>query len=239
MLNRGYAYATIISSKCRGQTVLSYLASHYPHSTSQDWQQKLNGGEVTLNGVTATGSELLSSGQTLIWSRPPWIEPDAPRQFEVLLDDPHLLAVNKPSGLPTLPGGGYLENTLLRLVQKHVPNASPVHRLGRGTSGIVLFAKTPQVASGLAANWNTPKNSKDLPRAGSRASSAGCLRNPHAHRASAAPAPRFRVGREPSWQTVKIIGKGDRPRREHHNLRSKPVFGPPSPDQNPSGLHRP
>jgi 23S rRNA pseudouridine1911/1915/1917 synthase len=68
--------------------------------------------------------------------------------------------VNKPSGLPTLPGGGFMENTLLRLVQKQFPNANPVHRLGRGTSGIVLFAKTPQAASHLTANWNTPKIQK-------------------------------------------------------------------------------
>jgi 23S rRNA pseudouridine1911/1915/1917 synthase len=160
MLNRGYAYATIISSKCHGQTLLSYLASLYPHSTPQVWQQKLNNGEVSLNGVIATGSESVTSGQTLIWNRPPWIEPDAPRHFEVLLDDPHLLAVNKPSGLPTLPGAGFMENTLLRLVQKHVPDANPVHRLGRGTSGIVLFAKTPRAASSLTANWNTPKTQK-------------------------------------------------------------------------------
>jgi 23S rRNA pseudouridine1911/1915/1917 synthase len=160
MLNRGYAYATIISSKCHGQTLLSYLAGLYPHSTPQVWQQKLNKGEVTLNGVIATGSESVTSGQTLIWNRPPWIEPDAPRHFEVLLDDPHLLAVNKPSGLPTLPGAGFMENTLLRLVQKHVPDANPVHRLGRGTSGIVLFAKTPQAASSLTLNWNSPKTQK-------------------------------------------------------------------------------
>ena len=136
------------------------MASLYPHSTPQVWQQKLNNGEVTLNGVIATGSESVTSGQTLIWNRPPWIEPDAPRHFEVLLDDPHLLSVNKPSGLPTLPGAGFMENTLLRLVQKHVPDANPVHRLGRGTSGIVLFAKTPQAASSLTANWNTPKTQK-------------------------------------------------------------------------------
>ena len=47
MLNRGYAYATIISSKYHGQTLLSHLASLYPHSTPQAWQQKLNNGEVT------------------------------------------------------------------------------------------------------------------------------------------------------------------------------------------------
>ena len=160
MLNRGYAYTTIIGSKYHGQNLLSHLASLYPHSTSQAWQQNLNHGEVTLNGVPATGSESLTAGQTLVWNRPPWIEPDAPQYFEILLNDAHLLAVNKPSGLPTLPGGGFLENTLLRLVQKHSPNANPVHRLGRGTSGIVLFAKTPQAASTLTANWNTPKIQK-------------------------------------------------------------------------------
>jgi 23S rRNA pseudouridine1911/1915/1917 synthase len=160
MLNRGYAYPTIISSKYHGQTLLAHLASLYPHSTPQAWQQNLDNGEVTLNGVTATGSESLTSGQTLVWNRPPWIEPDAPRHFEVLFNDPWLLAVNKPSGLPTLPGAGFLENTLLRLVQKHTPNANPVHRLGRGTSGIVLFAKTTQAASNLSANWNTSKIQK-------------------------------------------------------------------------------
>ncbi len=160
MLNGGYAYTTIISSKYHGQALLSHLASLYPHSTSQAWQQKLNNGEVTLNGVTANGSESVTVGQTLVWNRPPWMEPDAPQHFEVLFEDPHLLAVNKPSGLPTLPGGGFMENTLLRLVQKQTPNANPVHRLGRATTGIVLFAKTAQAAAHLFANWNTPKIQK-------------------------------------------------------------------------------
>src|SRR5579863_1731427 len=155
MLNRGYAYTTIIS-KCHGPTLLSHLASLYPHSTPQAWQQKLNNGEVTLNGVTVTGSESVTLGQTLVWNRPPWIEPDSPQHFEVLFEDPHMLAVNKPSGLPTLPGGGFMENTLLRCVQRRTPNANPVHRLGRATTGIVLFAKTPQAASNLFANWNIP-----------------------------------------------------------------------------------
>jgi 23S rRNA pseudouridine1911/1915/1917 synthase len=160
MLNRGYAYTTIISSKYHGQTLLSHLASLYPHSTPQAWQQNLDNGEVTLNGGPANGSESVTSGQTLVWNRPPWIEPDAPQHFEVVLDDPYLLAVNKPRGLPTLPGAGFLENTLLRLIQKHTPNANPVHRLGRGTSGIVLFAKTSQAAANLTANWNTPRIQK-------------------------------------------------------------------------------
>ena len=160
MFNRGHAYTTIISSKDRGRTLLSHLASLYTHSTAQAWQQNLDNGEVTLDGVTATGRESLALGQTLVWNRQPWLEPDAPQEFEVLFKDAHLLAVSKPSGLPTLPGGGFMENTLLRLVQKQTPNANPVHRLGRATSGIVLFAKTPQAAAILTANWNTPRVQK-------------------------------------------------------------------------------
>ena len=160
MFNQGYAYTTIIGSAHQGQTLLFHLATLYPHSTTQSWQEKLNNREVTVNGVLATGSESLTSGQKLVWNRPPWIEPDCPQHFEVLFHDADLLAVNKPSGLPTLPGGGFLENTLLRLVRKDMQNANPVHRLGRATSGIVLFAKTSHVASLLSANWNTPKIQK-------------------------------------------------------------------------------
>src|ERR1043165_3241223 len=135
MLNQGHAYTSVITSNHHGRTLLSHLAKLYPHSPPQAWQQKLNNREVTINGVTATGSESLTSGQTVVWNRPPWIEPDTPQHFEVLFDDPHLLAVNKPSGLPTLPGAGFMESTLLRLVQKQIPNATPVHRLGRATTG--------------------------------------------------------------------------------------------------------
>src|ERR1700749_193013 len=101
MLNRGYAYSTIISSSNRGQTLLCHLASLYLHSTPKAWQQKLDNGEVTLNGVTADGNESVTPGQTLVWNRPPWIEPDSPHHFEVVFEDSYLLAVNKPSGLPT------------------------------------------------------------------------------------------------------------------------------------------
>jgi 23S rRNA pseudouridine1911/1915/1917 synthase len=160
MLNRGYAYTTTISRKHHGQTVLAHLSTLYPHTTPQAWQQNLTHGEVTLDGLPATGSQPLVAGQTLTWNRPPWLEPDAPLHFTVLFDDPHLLAVNKPSGLPTLPGGGFLDHTLLRLVQAQTPTANPVHRLGRATTGIVLFAKTPQAAAQLSAHWNTPRIQK-------------------------------------------------------------------------------
>jgi len=217
MLNRGYAYTTIISSKYHGQALLSHLASLYPHSSPQAWKQKLNSGEVTLNGVTATGSESVTLGQTLVWNRPPWIEPDAPQHFEVLFEDPHLLAVNKPSGLPTLPGGSFMENTLLRLVQKQTPNANPVHRLGRATTGIVLFAKTPQAASRLFANWNTPEFKRSTGRWPKTLPSTTPTRSLHpsawCRTRSSVP-----CGPPTQWQTVKVIGKGDLTQHRLNNI---------------------
>jgi 23S rRNA pseudouridine1911/1915/1917 synthase len=46
-----------------------------------------------------------------------------------------------------------MENTLLSIVRNHFPEASPLHRLGRGTSGIVLFARTPEAASKVSRAW--------------------------------------------------------------------------------------
>lgn len=157
MHNQGYAYRTVIGGQHHGQTVLSHLVDVYSHSPVEAWRQSLRNGEVTLDGVSAGGEEKLRAGQVLVWNRPPWTEPEAPLEFAVLYEDEHLLAVSKPSGLPTLPGGGFSEHTLLRCVQKQFPEANPVHRLGRGTSGIVLFARTAAAAARLSADWNTEK----------------------------------------------------------------------------------
>jgi hypothetical protein len=217
MLNGGYAYTTIISSKYHGQTLLTHLASLYRHSTPQAWQQKLNNGEVTLNGVTGTGSESVTLGQTLVWNRPPWIEPDSPQHVEVLFEDPHLLAVNKPSGLPTLPGGRFMENTLLRLVQKRTPSATLSTDWAEpppASSSSPKHRRRPLIYS----QTGTHPTFKNLPGAGSKHCTARRLRNPHTHRPRTAPAHRFRVGRQPKWQTVKVIGKGDLTHHQHHNI---------------------
>jgi len=89
---------------------------------------------VLLDGQPADSESVLRRGCELVWQRPPWIEPDAPGTFSVLYEDNDLLAVAKPAGLPTLPGGNFLKATLLRLVRAYAPDAAPLHRLGRWTS---------------------------------------------------------------------------------------------------------
>jgi len=159
-LNDGYRYREVLTPRTLGtwrgdstQTVLDLLSRRYPHSSRDEWQRRLEQGEVQLSGQVVAGHESVSAGQELVWHRPPWAEPDVPLEFEVIYQDADLLAVVKPSGLPTLPGGGFLDHTLLHLVRQQVPEASPLHRLGRGTSGLVLFACTDRAAASLSRDW--------------------------------------------------------------------------------------
>lgn len=152
-MNDGYAYREIVGPASAGRTVLDHLAALYRHSTEAEWRARIEGGEVVLEGRVAAPGDRVRPGDVLVWHRPPWEEPAAPLGTAVLYEDAHLLAVAKPSGLPTLPGAGFLEHTLLHLVRRRDPEASPTHRLGRGTSGLVLFARTAEAARVLRARW--------------------------------------------------------------------------------------
>lgn len=152
-LNDGYTYREELGGRARGLTVLAYLTRRHGHSDEREWQARLDRGEVSLNGGVARGSEVLRPGQRLEWRRPPWHEEDVPLGYDLLYRDAELLAVSKPSGLPTLPGGGFLNHTLLRVVRRDFPEATPLHRLGRGTSGLVLFVRTAGAASVLTRAW--------------------------------------------------------------------------------------
>ncbi|HET6897612.1 MAG TPA: RluA family pseudouridine synthase [Vicinamibacteria bacterium] len=151
-MNDGYEYREQVEPRA-GETVLAYLARRHPHSTVETWGARLAAGEVSLDGRVAAEGVALRSGQRLVWRRPPWEEPAVPLAFAVLFRDPHLLAVAKPRGLPTMPAGGFLTHTLLHLVQRTFPEAAAMHRLGRGTSGLVLFARTAEARRAVAKAW--------------------------------------------------------------------------------------
>ena len=160
-LNGGHRHLDQIGAADSGRTVVAYLASRYPLASEDEWLQRIAGGQVLLDEHPATPEERLRPGQRLAWLRPPWVEPEVPLATAILYEDADLVAVAKPSGLPTLPGGGeFLEHTLLNLVRRRHPEANPMHRLGRCTSGVVLFA--PDAASGkpLQAAFQTPGTRK-------------------------------------------------------------------------------
>jgi 23S rRNA pseudouridine1911/1915/1917 synthase len=154
-MNAGYSYAEQIGPHTAGRTVVAHLAQHYRHSTAETWATRIAAGEVLIDGTAAIDGLVLRAGQTLVWRRPPWEEPAVPLAFAVLWRDEHLLAVAKPRGLPTMPAGGFLTHTLLHIVQARFPGAAAMHRLGRGTSGLVLFARTAEARRGVARAWRT------------------------------------------------------------------------------------
>lgn len=133
--------------------MLAYLTTMHPHSTETEWAARIERGEVEIDGTPGRSALILSGGQTLTWHRPPWDEPGVPTDFETIHEDGSIVVVNKPSGLPTMPAGGFLDQTLLALMRRRYPEASPLHRLGRHTSGLVVFARTREAASGLARAW--------------------------------------------------------------------------------------
>ena len=153
--NDGFEYRETLGRPADGLAMLDYLAKRYRHSSRAEWASRVESGLVLLDERPVASDTVVRRGQRLAWRRPAWTEPDAPRGFAVLLEDAELLAVAKPAGLPTLPGAGFLETTLLRQVQAHAADATPLHRLGRWTSGVVLFARTAQARRELNAQWSS------------------------------------------------------------------------------------
>ena len=152
-MNSGFTYRERIGPEAAGESVLAYLTRRYRHTAEADWRGRIASGEVVLEEAPAEPEMVLRRGQSLVWRRPPWQEPTVPLAFAVIHRDPWLMAVAKPRGLPTVPNGGFLEHTLLHLVRRLVPSCVPLHRLGRGTSGIVLFALTPAARRSVFAAW--------------------------------------------------------------------------------------
>ncbi len=151
MKNKGYHYPDRVPREDEGLSVAAFYSLRYRHSSEAEWRLKIEAGDVLRNGLPAAADDLLERGDTLLYYRRPWEEPEAPADFAVLHEDDDVLVLDKPSGLPVLPGGFFLERTLLHLVrERYGPSCSPLHRLGRGTSGAILFTRNRSAARLLA-----------------------------------------------------------------------------------------
>ena len=159
-MNSGFEYRERLGRDARGATVLAWLAARHRHSTESVWRARIAAGEVSVDGAVAAADDGLRPGQSLAWRRPPWDEPAVPFGYAILYRDDELLAVAKPRGLPSLPNGGFLEHTLLHRVRLKHPEAVPMHRLGRGTSGLLLFARTAEARRSVAAAWRAGRVEK-------------------------------------------------------------------------------
>lgn len=159
-LNAGWIYRD--RSTTSQETLLEYYATRYPHSSRAEWRDRIEAGQICIDEIAVTDCQTrLKPGQMLTYYRPPWVEPDVPFDLSILHEDSELLVLHKPAGLPVLPGGGFLQNTLWGwLQQQYDEPPTPMHRLGRGTSGILLLAKTAIAKSKLSEAFRDRKIQK-------------------------------------------------------------------------------
>lgn len=77
-----------------------------------------------------------------------------------LYEDDELIAVDKPSGLPTISPEGSRSKSLYDIVSAHIQKRNPkgraavVQRLDRDTSGVIVFAKSARAKAALMSTWN-------------------------------------------------------------------------------------
>eukprot|EP00775_Hariotina_reticulata_P006986 gene6985-7200_t len=138
----------------------------YSDKITKKWLQRLHNQQITYKdtGQLLAPGTLLAAGDLLTYHRVPWIEPDAPAHFQVLHEDEHVLVICKPAGLQVLPKGMFLQRTVLGLLQLYMQQRRqqaypsslipvPVHRLGRGTSGVLLCACTALARNKLTQDF--------------------------------------------------------------------------------------
>jgi 23S rRNA pseudouridine1911/1915/1917 synthase len=142
-----------------------WLAQRLPELSRARVQSLIEDGHVLLEGRPARASARLKAGQRLTVDVPAPVEA-APRAENIPLtvvhQDAHLLVVDKPAGLAVHPGAGRPGGTLVNALLFHVRDLSGVggvlrpgivHRLDRGTSGLMVVAKDDAAHRALAAQF--------------------------------------------------------------------------------------
>ena len=81
--------------------------------------------------------------------------------IEVVYEDAHVVAVNKPKGLLSVPGKGeHLSDCMLSRVMVAFPDALLVHRLDRDTSGVMVFALTSHAQRSMSMQFEARSTKK-------------------------------------------------------------------------------
>lgn len=110
--------------------------------------QRFDKGEVRLRDATVLeASDLLRPGTDVWFYRTPAPEKPVPYEVEVVYEDAHILLVNKPPFLATMPRGEHITETATVRLRRLTGNneLAPAHRLDRLTSGLLLFTKLPEI----------------------------------------------------------------------------------------------
>ena len=130
-----------------------FLVSILPGQSRSQIQRLIKEGRVQLGGRPAKANLAVKAGQHVTVDIPPPVDP-TPRgedlPLPVVYQDRDLIVVDKPAGMVVHPAAGHAGGTLVNALLHHVTDLSGiggekrpgiVHRLDRGTSGLMVVAK--------------------------------------------------------------------------------------------------
>lgn len=139
-----------------GQRIDKLLAEFYPDFSRTYFQRLIEDGFVLLNGQPIKKRILPEAGDEIEVCFQ--LSPDSPVEpeaipLQILFEDEHLIAVNKPAGMVVHPAPGHRSGTFVNALLAHCEQTELrkndplrpgiVHRLDKDTSGVLLAAKTP------------------------------------------------------------------------------------------------
>ena len=155
--------AATVSAAEAGQRLDLWLASQLPALSRTRIKTLIDGGHVQVDEAPRKASHRLKTGERVqaVVPAPPVDEMAAEAiPLRVILEDAHVLVVDKPAGMVTHPGAGRSTGTLAAAALAHAPEISGVggprrpgivHRLDKGTSGLIVLAKTRAAYDSLTA----------------------------------------------------------------------------------------
>ena len=148
----------VVSEDCAGQRLDNFLLRQLKGVPKTHVYRIIRSGEVRINKGRVSADSRVQSGdavrlppvrisqrvaeKTMAMAENTACE--APRRdFSILLEDEHLLAIDKPAGLAVHGGSGVSFGVIeqLRMARPEAKFLELVHRLDRDTSGILLVAK--------------------------------------------------------------------------------------------------
>ena len=136
-----------------GQRLDRFVAGHLPSLSRSQVQKLIAEGHVTLSDGRAKPALAVWDGLVVDVTLPKASQPSPAAEnipLEILYEDADLAAINKPAGLVVHPGAGHATGTLVNALLHHLAGLSGiggverpgiVHRLDRGTSGVLVVAK--------------------------------------------------------------------------------------------------
>lgn len=143
-----------------------FLSRELAGETRSMIQKLIESENVLVDGKPARSSLKLKGGQHIDVDIPEPVaaEPlpeDIP--LDVLYEDSDLIVINKPAGMVVHPGAGNSDGTLVNALLAHCKDLSGiggelrpgiVHRLDKGTSGVMVAAKNDRAHQGLSSQFS-------------------------------------------------------------------------------------